>query len=232
MKSTSNSASLDLASLQISDIKIRKRHEKDQHSEINKHSKWIVYARVVYALFILFQVVVEGADIRRPLQYLSFTIFHYVFMLLCVDYPACQKYHAPVVSLTFASFVLINPSLFGQTQHLSLIIGFISISYLASIFVSSSWLWTILGNFLSTLIVGRYFTKYLGYNTRQIIPAFALHVLSCTCVSYYVELRQKQNYLAVQAQKGLREELADLKRQKEQFWSQDGKTHRKRSPNA
>ena len=73
-----------------------------------------------------------------------------------------------------------------------------------------------LGNTLSTLIVGRYFTEYLGYDTIQLIPAFTLHVLTLACVSYYIELRSKQNFLIAQAHKGLREEVADLKRQKDE----------------
>ena len=112
MKASKN---LDPSTLEIKDLKQKRLHEKEWFPEINKLSKWIVYSRVVYALFILFQFIVEGVDIRRPLQYLSFTIFHYLFMLLCKDFPIFQKYHAPVVTITFASFILLDPSLYGKT---------------------------------------------------------------------------------------------------------------------
>ena len=54
MKPTDNSAGVDLTSLQILDPKLKRKHDKDWFPEINKHSKWIVYARVIYALFIMF----------------------------------------------------------------------------------------------------------------------------------------------------------------------------------
>ena len=124
-------------------------------------------------------------------------------MLMCRKNNSLQIYHSSVVTLTFASFVLNDPQLYAKTQHMSLMIGFISIAYLSSIFVSSNWKWTLLGNTLSTWIVGHYYTKYFGYNIQQITPALILHILSCTCVSFYVEMKQKQNFLETKVSEGL-----------------------------
>lgn len=79
--------------------------------------------------------------VKRAAIFCVSTLLHYAFINLCQRMPQLQQYHASIIMVTFASFATNNPNLYTKlSEHLSLMLGYTSISYLSSTFVSTSWI--------------------------------------------------------------------------------------------
>ena len=99
-----------------------------KYTEVNRMSRYIVYARMIYLTFIMAQIVVEGISFSRPLMYFVATIMHYCMILLCEKLPWLQSFHASVLVGTYSSFCLNDPVAYPKrSEHLSLLIGFIAL---------------------------------------------------------------------------------------------------------
>ena len=106
--------------------------------------------------------------------------------------PTVQKFHSTVITLSFASFVLHGPEIYSRrSEHISLMIGYISVAYLASTFVSSKWIIGSIGHTFSSFIVTYYYCSHFDYDIIIILPAMMLVIVSCCCNSYHVELKEK-----------------------------------------
>lgn len=86
-----------------------------------------------------------------------------------------------------------DPSLYTKvSEHLALILGFTSIGYLSSTFVSSNWVQTSIGQTLSTLFVVYFYCFKQDIEIYKFAPGLILLIVSCGANSYYVELKDKQ----------------------------------------
>ena len=188
---------MDQYTLVIRDDELNKEYEQKRYPEINKMSLMIAYSRIVYGFIIMLQsLYVNGICILRPTIYMAFTLVHIFFIRFCQKVPTLQKFHSTVISLSYASFVLNSTEIYSRrSEHISLIIGYISLVYLASTFVSSKWIISSIGQMLSTIIVTHYYSYHFDYEPVIILPAMTLIVLTSICYSYTIELKEKQQFL-------------------------------------
>ena len=92
--------------------------------------------------------------------------------------------------------MLNSPEIYSKkSEHISLIIGYISVAYLASTFVSSKWIISSIGQSISSVIVTYYYSNHFDCELVIILPAMTLVVLTCFCYSYNIELKEKQQFL-------------------------------------
>jgi len=101
-----------------------------------------------------------------------------------------------MATMSFATFVF-NPGYvyLQKTDHIALMIGYIAMVYLTSIFVSSDWIYSTIGHCLSSVVVILYFGRELEYNVINIGPAVLLLMISGGFITYYVELKDKLEFL-------------------------------------
>lgn len=112
--------------------------------------------------------------------------------------PQYQSLLGPVSVLSFVSFAMNDPKLFlKQSDHLALLTGFVSISYLTSQFLSINWILTVIGQLLATVITTMYFVNGFGYQLDKIIFGMGLTVISCGMNSFFLELKDKKEFLDI-----------------------------------
>lgn len=105
---------------------------------------------------------------------------------------------APVSVISFSSFVINDSNLYlKKSDHLSLLTGFVSISYLTSQFLSINWIYTVIGQTIATVIVTMYFVNGFGYQLDKIIFGMGLTVISCAMNSFFLELKDKKEFLDI-----------------------------------
>ena len=141
-------------------------------------------------------IAINGICIIRPTIYISFTLVHYFFIRFCEKLPHLQKFHSTVITLSYTSFVFNSPEIYSRTsEQISLMIGYVSVAYLASTFVSSKWIISSIGQSISSVIVTYYYSTHFDCELVIILPAMTLVVLTCFCYSYTIELKEKQQFL-------------------------------------
>ena len=140
----------------------------------------------------------EGVTIQRPAQYFLSSLLNYVMIPITEWKPALQPILAPLSGISFASFAINEPSLYlKKSDHLSLITGFVSISYLTSQFLSVNWIVTFIGQTIGTVIATYYFVDGFGYKLEKIVFGMALTVISCCLNSFFLEMKDKKEFLDV-----------------------------------
>ena len=77
----------------------------------------------------------------------------------------------------------------------ALLLGFISISYLAMIFLSFNWKTSIICLSFNTIIVFRFFTVEMQLAGKKLLPAFLLFIFTLGLVLINIELRDKKEFL-------------------------------------
>jgi hypothetical protein len=98
--------------------------------------------------------------------------------------------------ISFVSFSFLDPKLYPhQSEHLALITGFVSISYLTTQFLSINWIFTVLGQLLATGAAIDFFVKGLGYRFDKIGFGMCLTVLASGMNCYFLELKDKKEFL-------------------------------------
>ena len=80
------------------------------------------------------------------------------------------------------------------SEHLVLMVGFVAISYLATTFLTESWIHCTLGQGVSTIAI-IWFYNELGYSAIKTFPAMLLVAGSCAFNAYQVEKHQKEVFL-------------------------------------
>ena len=73
--------------------------------------------------------------------------------------------------------------------------GFIAISYLSTTFLTVSWIYSTIGQFVATIGVLHYYTSGLKHSSGRIAPAFLFLAISCGFNSYQVEKNEKNEFL-------------------------------------
>ena len=98
---------------------------------------------------------------------------------------------------TFITFILHEPEVFPLcAEHLALMIGFIGLSFMASTFLSASWIHTTLAQAMCSAIVLHFYGNGgLKHNPARIAPALAVACIGCGFNSYFVELNEKKEFL-------------------------------------
>lgn len=129
-------------------------------------------------------------------MYLVTTIMHYCMVLLCEKVPSLQSIHAAVLVGTYSSFCLNDPDVYPKrSEHLSLLVGFIALQYLSSTFVSTNYIHTTVGYAMSTGLVTYYYSTGLQYDFIKIFPGMLAMTFATTMNSYYIEMKDKQEFL-------------------------------------
>ena len=122
---------------------------------MNKVSVAIAHSKVVYGMFILWQFLQGSISFKRPLVYHFSTAIHYGMVKIFEMYPQLQKFHASMAVFTFCTFVTNEPSLYNNsgTESMALMIGYQSLLYLAAAFLPYQWIYFLIGNTISNILV-------------------------------------------------------------------------------
>lgn len=103
---------------------------------------------------------------------------------------------APLSVISFASFILNDASDYSRkADHLGIITGFTAISYISSSFLSLNWISSLIGLIIATSAVVSYLVIQFEYKMHRIISGFVLLVVSCAINSYFVERKDKQEFI-------------------------------------
>lgn len=99
--------------------------------------------------------------------------------------------------LLFCSFTINDHSAYPNlsSESMALMIGCSSAFYLASAFLTYKWLYFLIGNLVSTLLILFYFVEELGLSYYSLGPSLLISSFTCCLVAYFVELNDKKEFL-------------------------------------
>ena len=99
--------------------------------------------------------------------------------------------------LLFCSFTINNQSAYPDvpTESMALMIGCCSAFYLASAFLTYKWLYFMVGNVISTLLIIYYYVGEFSLSMYSLAPSLIICSITCCSVAYFVELHDKKEFL-------------------------------------
>ena len=167
------------------------------HSEkVEQLSTKIFYCRMLYGLWVVFQLPIYGMKLTRVTNYLLFAFSQQAFIWATRNAQWLQLYHSSFAILSFCSFVMNDPKVYHDgTDHIGLMIGFIAICHLSSMFLSVSWMYSAIGLTFSISVVSYYFVAQLEYRLNSLFIGLIMTLSSCSYISYYTELKEKELFL-------------------------------------
>ena len=128
--------------------------------------------------------------------YLIFTFSQQIYIWMAKGIPWLHLYHSAFAVLSFCSFVMNDTKAFYDTSdHVSLMIGFVAISFISSMFLSVCWINSAIGLSFSIGVVAYYFIVLLNYRMITLALSLTLVLVSNSYISYYVELQRKKLFL-------------------------------------
>lgn len=146
MAQSSVHSKLNPITLKIQDKDLAGLYNERRHAEITRTARFIAISRLFYSVLIFSSMYTEGITIHRPAQYFISSLLNFVMIPLTEWKPSLQPLLAPLSVISFSSFAINEPTLYKkQSDHLALITGFVSISYLTSQFLSIHWINTLIG---------------------------------------------------------------------------------------
>jgi hypothetical protein len=146
MAQTSVHSKLNPITLKIQDNDLANLYNERRHAEITRTARFIAISRLFYSLFVFSSLYTESITIHRPAQYFLSSLLNYMMISITDWKPRLQFFLAPVSVITFTSFAINDPDLYlKKSDHLALLTGFVSISYLTSQFLSIHWINTVIG---------------------------------------------------------------------------------------
>ena len=74
-------------------------------------------------------------------------------------------------------------------------IGCCSAFYLASAFLTYKWLYFMVGNVISTLLIIYYYVGEFSLSMYSLAPSLIICSITCCSVAYFVELHDKKEFL-------------------------------------
>jgi len=129
---------------------LEKYHLK-RNIEIRSNQLLISLGRLMYLFYILYEVFSEEISYQRPIMYLVSILVNMALILITDRHGHLNFLHAPSAIVSFATFTLNDPGLYrGSTDHVALMVGYISMCYLAATFLSRKWEVTSIVQVLST----------------------------------------------------------------------------------
>ena len=168
-------------------------------------SKHILFAKLIYGCFVNFQFFKGTIGFQRNIIYQLALLAHYITIKMQETNPYYFKFHASLSMLLFCSFTINDQTAFpdGPTESMALMIGCCSAFYLASAFLTYQWIYFMVGNVTSTILIIFYFVNEFGLSMYSLAPSLIISSITCCSVAYFVELHDKKQFLDKMKIKGL-----------------------------
>jgi hypothetical protein len=192
---------LDNFTLQINDKDLHDEFTKKRYEELNDISKKIFYGRMLYGIWVCIQMPLYGMKFMRLTYYVIFTLSQLIFIRMAKRIPFLHVYHSSFAIMSFCSFVMNDPkSYYDASDHLTLMIGFVAITFLSSMFLSVNWMYSMIGLLFGIGVVAYYYTILLDYRMLTICLTMTITMCSCGYISYYTEYVRKKLFLQTKYQ--------------------------------
>ena len=168
-----------------------------RYSQISYVSKHILFAKLIYGCFVNYQYFKGQLGLQRNLIYQLALLAHYITIRMHEGNPSHYKFHSSLSMLFFVSFTINDQSAFPDvpTESMALMIGCCSAFYLASAFLTYKWLYFMVGNFVSTLLIIYFYVNQFGLSMYSLAPSLIISSVTCCSVAYFVELHDKKEFL-------------------------------------
>lgn len=136
---------------------------------------------------------------------------NWVALQLIPRFPRLIQYIGPLSIVSFSSFVMNEKELYMEAvDPCLLMIGYISISFLSSCFLSINWETSSFFHIFSSILILKYFEAEFNYRKSKLGPTLLLLVVSCTLVAFTVEFKDKKEFIEKKKSERLQKDLKKI----------------------
>ena len=187
---------IDSFTLHIKNPKLRELYAEKNIPYNTKFSERLAYGRFAYGLLILIRLLVEGLPLLRAYQFLGSAIVHFLMIQAQECFPPLHNFQAPVVIVTFISFIINPPETYTtEADKIAVMVGIVSVIFLSAGFISTNWIHTSTSIVFSTAVVHWYFTYMLKFDGKNLLPSQFFIVLFGSYAAYHAEKKDKMTFL-------------------------------------
>lgn len=141
--------------------------------------------------------VFEGTqDAKRIILYFLGNFVHALAIFLAWKSPLkFQKWHAPVLILSYHTYLLNDPQVVAASSICSYLIGIMIFGYASAVLVSINWLPTTIASTIGQLASLVFYTRGIGFRIEDVFLCFIAAIVVTSFSAYSCEKKMKREFV-------------------------------------